>query len=351
MDSYYTNSNTTVPTVQTTTNKSVIDTVPVIKTTSDLKQPEVQNEIRNWCSKNPYEDYIYEFIYVVEKINETNIKSSIENAECKDWCVAGSSALFQFIKVYQQHFQVKFNDFKDPNDTDIFFLNSKGPHRRQVGKTDIVHSTEKTVQELLMNFDLPCCRVATNSHFDTWISIQCLNSILTGTYYLPEYCRSTTQFMKLLNKHRKPKEAMGISTVENINQNRMAPQEALLYGRLGERISKYRTRGFSPIYRTTNYVMPWIKQRFSYSEWNMYDVENGPVMDIKFVSILCKGDYYLATLSINNFEASVNLHTDMEFDDETIQKIITNRLKKTQDEILKNLHAFMVLQPIKLLSL
>lgn len=89
-----------------------------------------------------------------------------------------------------------------PTDTDIFFLGSKDRFRSQIATADFVYVPDKTVEELLLNFDLPCCRVATNVRWDYWVSAQCLASIFTGKYYMPEYLRHKEQFITTLAKHR-----------------------------------------------------------------------------------------------------------------------------------------------------
>lgn len=154
-----------------------------------------------------------------------------------------------------------------PNDTDIFFLNSQVNHRMVLPGIDFVHTKAKTVEELLLNFDLPCCRAAFNSKYDFWISAQCLSSILTGQYYLPRYLTNAIEFSKILATYRSGKG------MDN-------DCEKLLFKRIIERMKKYDTRGFKCILIDTEEVQPWIKNRFHYGEWKC-EKESEAIMGTK----------------------------------------------------------------------
>lgn len=230
--------------------------VPVtINGCSDLQSPEKRQEISQWCQKNPLDDYIYSFPCPDFDFSPDRPNSRRNAVSPNDWVVAGSAALFKFVRNFMfgvEHLLSK--SLSEPNDTDIFLLGSSGPHRCPIGKVDIVHAPEKTVEELLLNFDLPCCRVATNSHFDYWISIHCLNAIFTGKYYLPSYCNNVDNFTNKLRQHR--------------DQGTILPSaESTLFTRLQERIRKYDTRGFSVVWTDTDKILDWVKQRFHYAEW------------------------------------------------------------------------------------
>jgi len=141
----------------------------------------------------------------------------------------------------------------NPGDTDIFFLNSEINNRLVLPGIDLVHTKAKSVEELILNFDLPCCRAAFNSKHDFWISSQCLYSLLTGKYYLPLYLKNRDSFNTLLLQHR--------------NGDPMKVTDNFLYERLIQRITKYHQRGFKCEWVDTDEVLPWIKNRFHYGEW------------------------------------------------------------------------------------
>lgn len=141
----------------------------------------------------------------------------------------------------------------EPTDTDIFFLNSEMNHRLLLDNVDLVHTKAKSVEELLLNFDLPCCRAAFNSKHDFWISAQCLHSLLTGTYYLPSYLSNIDKFSGILEMYRYG---------DGLN-----PMDKHMYDRLMHRIEKYKGRGYNCVWTHTDEVQPWIKNRFHYGEW------------------------------------------------------------------------------------
>jgi hypothetical protein len=140
-----------------------------------------------------------------------------------------------------------------PTDLDMFFLNSPIPNRMVLPGVDLVHTKAKSVEELLLNFDLPCCRAAFNSKNDYWISAQCLYALFTGKYPLPAYVKDEAVFTTLLTKHR--------------NGDPMKLSEKHLFTRMQERITKYEKRGFNPTWISTDTVLPWIQNRFHYGEW------------------------------------------------------------------------------------
>lgn len=195
-----------------------------------------------------------------------------------NWCVAGSAGLKKVIdtiidfdcarvSIKQQIYEDKATEiFKNyvytklhgrskeqPKDVDIFFLGSEVNHRMDSGLADFVHTTSKTVEELILNFDLPCCRAAYNSSYDFWISAQCLHAIFTGKYYLPKYITEKDVFIKYLIEHR--------------GEDPMTCGEIFLHERYQKRIKKYQERGFEPIYYETNVILSWISNRYHYGTW------------------------------------------------------------------------------------
>lgn len=139
-----------------------------------------------------------------------------------------------------------------PTDLDMFFLNSPIPNRMVLPGIDLVHTKAKSVEELLLNFDLPCCRAAFNSKNDYWISAQCLCALFTGIYPMPAYVKDEAAFTALLTKYR--------------NGDPMELSEKNLFNRMLERIKKYEKRGFNPTWISTETVLAWIQNRFHYGE-------------------------------------------------------------------------------------
>lgn len=137
-----------------------------------------------------------------------------------------------------------------PNDTDIFFLNSPVNHRMVLPGLDFVHTKAKSPEDLILNFDLPCCRAAFNSKYDFWISASCLVALFTGSYYLPYYLQDEAKFNDILRVHR---------VKDCLDKN-----EKYLFSRIGKRVKKYQARGFKCQWLVTEQVQPWILNRFHY---------------------------------------------------------------------------------------
>lgn len=203
-----------------------------------------KDEILKWAKENPTQDIIYHLT--------ARHLTMLPTVEVNGWVVAGSAALYSFITANKLMPRDQTNAWKEETDTDIFILNSKENHRRKMGKTDFVHSKETTVADLLLNFDLPCCRIATNTRYEYWISAQCLASILTGQYSIPSYVTDCDNFKLILQKN-------GLGSPNPAIEN-------FLHERLRDRIAKYSRRGFVPTYTTSSEVLPWMRNRFHYAQ-------------------------------------------------------------------------------------
>ena len=196
-----------------------------------------------------------------EASDQPNIGNQLTiNIPSGTYVIAGSAAVHA---IAQAFFHVTWKN----SDTDMFFLQSPKHFRFQNGNTDIVYNPAKTVEELLSNFDLPCCRAGFHPLIGTWISIQCLTSIMEGIYYLPNYTRSFRSFCEMIRLHRRV--------------DRLADPEKYLFNRFHQRIKKYRERGFSPVWIETDVVLPWIKNRFHYGEWRTEEEINTKIEEMK----------------------------------------------------------------------
>ncbi len=200
-----------------------------------------KDEILKWTAEHPVEDVVY------------HLKSSKAPTDANLLVVAGSAALHSFLTAHGFMKEVT-RKWRDEYDTDVFVLNQKDNYRRQMGKTDLVHIKEPSVESLLLNFDLPCCRIATNARYEFWISAHCFSAIMTGRYSIPSYVKDYKDFQLILQRNRTDK-----------SKNPAAEQ--FLYSRLTERINKYAARGFVPEYNPTSELLPWIRNRFQYAEW------------------------------------------------------------------------------------
>ena len=237
---------------------------PIITKLSDLRSESIRNALEVAC-KNNLEDKIY----FLPRPNNTY--HFLTGASAGSAVFAGSAALAHLLGI---SYELWAMDSFTPNDTDMFILNRPqgGRHKNFLENIDIVHMTEKTVDELLMNFDLPICRVAMDVEYNIWVSAQALNAIITGEYYLPEYFNDESMFSKLLRQYQwinniRP-DAIQLQGIPARSHPVLHAGEKMLFERLQERIKKYQARGFTPRYVSTSEVMPWIKQRFCYVDWD-----------------------------------------------------------------------------------
>lgn len=243
---------------------------PTITKLSDLQRFDLRESFLSTC-KYSLEDHIYFFPRPQESYK------FVAGANLGGAVFAGSSALAHLIDVWPKDVPCKVSPSFTPNDTDLFLLNRPegGRHKNFLAHIDIVHMTEKSVEELLMNFDLPICRVAMDAEYNIWVSAQALNAIMTGEYYLPTYFDNIDMFNDLLRKYQWSQTTL---KTPGFPTKMILPAEKMLFERLQGRIKKYADRGFSACYINTERVMPWIKQRFCYVDWdNLVPSREAPV--------------------------------------------------------------------------
>lgn len=228
------------------------------------------DQITAWCIMNPDKEHIYKIELshdVVDSGNTqlgpnhgswlTNCAKSLQDGETMNCVVAGSYALWTLEKM--------FNNYKTPswkaNDIDMFIMNRKknARHSPSGGLLDIVHTTDKTPEEVVSNFDLPCCRVAFDMNYTFYVSIHVIYALITKKIKLPLYLKESDSFKKVLKRYETNNDVISKPTIETYHN--------MLVSRMGERIKKYQSRGFSFQWYETDYILPWIKQRFSYVDF------------------------------------------------------------------------------------
>lgn len=232
---------------------------PKIDNIADLYSTESKNRdlIVKFAHDNPSIDHYYTFKIKKDEGLSASLSIFTNNIMTDRICIAGSSALWRLSFILNGLPQWK------PSDHDVFLLNSTENGRYNVGGygLDMVHSTDTNPIDLISNFDLPCCRVAFDFNFTFYVSIQALAAIISKQMYLPEYFKSKCAFKNMWMTNSTIKEDLPV--VKRLVDFKYD----YIYNRLQERIIKYRSRGFSPNYYKTSYVLPWIKNRFRYSEF------------------------------------------------------------------------------------
>lgn len=252
-----------------------------------------KDDILNWCHNNPIDDHIYEF-------KNTDIKS-FDTFKVPDMYIAGSFALHNLLQYFKSiNFSVldasndldkndefviindkvtfvnkrvksyKTNFNWDNNDIDLFILNrGKNSCNKISNKLDIIQCTDKSIESLLLRFDLPVCRVALDFDKTLFISIQALSSIFTRKMNIPYYLKERYNTCKIL-KHYISKKSNencidSYITSEDIdrkpfNREQYNNSRSLLYtDKFYKRVDKYNARGFSVNWVKTDDIVEWIK--------------------------------------------------------------------------------------------
>ena len=218
------------------------------------------------------DDPIKDKVFMIP-LYDKDLKEDNDSKEKVKYCIAGSTAVVLFSKLLRleqlrlekssnviANYKIGGNFIN--NDTDIFFLESKTQHRKQCGNVDIVHLKESTVESLLLNFDLGCCRAAIDDDVDSevgWISAHCIVSLLTGEYFLPSYLAFQEYFLKTFSG----------SFHQLIYENNTLTETSLvdkLFQRLKFRREKYGDRGYICVFYKTDEKLSWITHRFFYGE-------------------------------------------------------------------------------------
>lgn len=245
-----------------------IKCLPKIERLIDIGDKE--NEIIEWCDNNPLEDYIYTFKR--ESIYGENFNVNyLPFFQVPNIYVAGSYVLRQLLdhlfKYTETTEHVNPFDFRwKSNDIDLFLVDCKteGSGRNKMGKgLDIVITPDKTIEDLLLGFDLPVCRVGFGMDGTYYVSIQAMYSILQRKMNIPIYFKNKESAYLVLKNQCSP-HYYG----NNNNNNKDLP--LFLVDRFYERLKKYSGRGFGVKWINTTTVVDWIKRRSAYAMSRKY---------------------------------------------------------------------------------
>lgn len=279
----------------------------------------ILEQVVGWVTLNPDTEHIYRFEMkpLVLPDDDRSISAnswlkncirSLQSNEQMDCIIAGSYALWTL--TYMMY------GYKNPgwkaNDIDMFLLNraQHARHSPSGGLLDIVHTTDKTPEEVITNFDLPCCRVAFSPHTYTfYVSIHALYSIVTQKVLLPRYLKKDISFRQVLGSFE-----MDLPSNRSVTIVKMYHDK--LIQRMAERVQKYQSRGFSFQWYNTDYILPWIKQRFCYVD---FDTTKDPfpkplVMDTKITDLIRQKERILKlvkrlALEDPSYERAVKIHS------------------------------------------
>lgn len=224
--------------------------------TTLIELPARINEIVAWTVAHPVDDYVLHFPLPLEVQTDAKYAGGtfkglkyLPMLRSVDAYIAGSAALHRLLLLIDSTRQLKWK----PEDTDVFFLNQEVNNRVPFLPIDVVQCKEKTVEELLLNFDLPICRVAMNFAYDFWVSAQCLAAIHTHRQNIPIYLKDKLTFNATLREH-----TTAVTKPE---------AHEYLYNRFTERVKKYQNRGIGVNWIETDTIIPWVRNRFHYATW------------------------------------------------------------------------------------
>jgi hypothetical protein len=249
---------------------------PIIQNIADLSKKDIQDQIENFVNENPFVEHIYTLKSVTDArtYNPTTHLLFNQQKQSKNICVAGSSALYRLIKMMSPTNKTTLVSW-NPNDNDIFLLNSQNNCRspKCLGSSlDIIHSTAKTPEALISDFDLPCCRVAFDFNMNFYISIHALNAILTKIVYMPSYMSSWMSFLSNIKsigtEYLEKKFTMNHTEIVNRIQKTK-------YSKYLSRLDKYEDRGFIFKFVNTSKILPWMHHDMKY-----YTDQNVSVSDV-----------------------------------------------------------------------
>ncbi len=226
----------------------------------DLREIDFQNKVIDFVKKHPQIDFVYQF-----KLPKTTNKNpqSFQGHEClsklpddtgKGVYMAGSSALHRLMCYFKGDSKVPWKS----SDVDLFFVGCPKSTRMIFAPSgaDFIFCKEKTIEEVLLNFDLPCCRVGLDFKYNFYVSIQALCAIFTGKMYLPHYLSDSLKFHEKLDEYRRIDPDWGTKSLN-----------VMITKRFYERIQKYQSRGFKTIYTHLDYLLPWLVNRFTYIDF------------------------------------------------------------------------------------
>lgn len=149
------------------------------------------------------------------------------------------------------------NENKD-SDIDVFETGANSINRlfafyeeKNDKAIDYIKTVHKTLDDVLLNFDIPVCRVAYDEN-NLYISQRALEAHLTKTYFHPEYFTNFRTYMDIIAIKYNRFDVNGYFTASKY------------FDKETERIEKYKSKGFTPIF--VKYCTP--------TKWLTFQLDN-----------------------------------------------------------------------------
>lgn len=192
----------------------------------------------------------------------------------------------QYFTFYSKEFYGKFTS----NDTDLFVLNNVQNHRVNIGELDVVYKSYKTPEELLIHFDLPCCRAARDLNNTFYVSLHCLYSLFTGEVYLPRIYSDEQKYNKVIKD-------LGIKS---------------RWSKLQFRIAKYEDRGYYFNYYKSNVIPKSLANGFTYPKDDLQPLKDWLVSVGKDYDKIIENDILnLSHLGLTSIPKEIGLLTHL----------------------------------------
>lgn len=221
---------------------------------------------------HPFKDVVYTLPLSKVECGLSSTYPAPGNVACGNWCIAGSYAVSTIMNTETMKklcplVAPTLDDRVDrqwkASDVDIFILGAKKPARvppiNGLG-LDLVHVVDETIEDLLLNFDLPCCRAAIDAEYNWHVSAHCLAAMITEEYFMPSYLQHENALRALIGQQH---------LASTCTESKREGAIKWLFSRLEDRIDKYRRRGYRPVWRNTQVIVQWLTNRFHYAEWDL----------------------------------------------------------------------------------
>ena len=183
--------------------------------------------------------------------------------------IAGSASLKMLLNILGLK-----NDKWNNTDTDMFMIGCERHFRLKFNdQLDMIGTKDKTVEQLLLNFDLPICRVGYALNRTIYVSVQCLKAILTRECWIPKYLKDDTKLKDIFRKiYLSWFDEKSVVTIKELDDE-VNKFLNIICTRMKKRLKKYSNRGYKMMTIETDEVIPWIKNRFLYAESGLNNIQ------------------------------------------------------------------------------
>ena len=225
-----------------------------------------------YLNKYPLRDGIIKFRFNEEYNTNYLYSPEYKQTICElpeNIVIAGSASLKMLLNILGLK-----NDKWNNTDTDMFMIGCERHFRLKFNdQLDMIGTKDKTVEQLLLNFDLPICRVGYALNRTIYVSVQCLKAILTKECWIPKYLKDDTKLKDIFRKiYLSWFDEKSVVTIKELDDE-VNKFLNIICTRMKKRLKKYSNRGYKMMTIETDEVIPWIKNRFLYAESGLNNIQ------------------------------------------------------------------------------